>query len=302
MNILVIGKGQLGQCIQDEIEMYSFKNKNDRYFFYGHDKLDITNEKSINVAFSDVKPKVVINCAAYTDVNKAETEVKKAYEVNSTGVYNLKKACKKAGAYLIHISTDYVFDGEKGTPYTEEDGVTPLNNYGITKLSGEIMLYEDRDAMIIRTSWLYSQYGKNFFKTILGKILAGEDLKVVYDQIGTPTYADGLAYELVRIVDERLYKSHSGVYHFSDEGCCSWYDFAELIRLFAIEYLSDKITGTTNITPVLTENKKGMPKRPVYSVLDKTRFYNDFYEGKRPGGRHWADGVLCAIFDYMKPQ
>ncbi len=300
MNVLIIGKGQLGLCIQDEIKTYLFKNKQDNYFFYGHNELDITSEKSIESIFKKVNPKVVINCAAYTDVNKAEKEVKKAYEVNSTGVYNLKKASKKHGAYLIHISTDYVFDGEKGTPYNEEDNVTPLNNYGITKLSGEIMLYEDKDAMIVRTSWVYSKYGKNFFKTILDKILAGENLRVVYDQIGTPTYAPGLAHELVRIVDERLFTSHSGVYHYSDNGCCSWYDFAELINMFATKYFPEKVKGTVVITPVLTEKKKGMPKRPAYSVLDETKFYNDFYSNGLSEDRHWCNNVLRAVIDYCK--
>lgn len=291
MKILVIGTGQLGTAIKNN---YQYNNpQNDEYFFLGHNELDITKEESLKNAFDKIKPNVVINCAAYTNVEKAQEETDKAYQVNSTGVYNLRTICKKYKAYLIHISTDYVFDGEKGTPYNENDFASPLNNYGMTKLSGEVMLSENKNALIIRTSWLYSIYGENFLTKMVKMMKNGEKISVVCDQVGCPTNAEFLADDIIKIISERTYKDKSGLYHYSGNGCCSWFDFAKMIEFFLIQEEIIK-SGQCNVVPCFTKDTPSKVKRPKYSVLDNTKFNKDFGD-KTYLENHWCKDVYLAI-------
>jgi len=268
MRILITGaNGQLGKCLQEQA-----KSKENTYLFASHDILDITKEDDVMKFFNENDINIVINCAAYTKVDDANKEAMDAYRCNVIGPQNLAIACKKYKATLIHISSDYIFDGTKNKPYktNDEEFYWGINAYGQTKLEGEEVIHNvNCNSIIIRTSWLYSEFGNNFLKTMYNRIKNGIETKVVNDQVGTPTYAQDLAIFLVDIIENNSFKKHlNSVYHFTNEGVCSWYDFAKVI-----EILMDK-EGI--IKPCTTQEYGNKTPRPSYSVLDKTITKADF--------------------------
>lgn len=269
MKILITGSnGQLGSKIKDlSSEFNSFE-----FFYSDTHNLDITKRKAVFDFFENLKPDILVNCAAYTAVDKAEDESALAYKVNADGPENLAIACKKFNTKLIHISTDYVFgDEHKQTPYCEDDFCLPDSVYGKSKLQGEVLVLENiDDAVIIRTSWLYGEYGSNFVKTMLRLANEKTELGVVNDQKGSPTYAGDLAKAILKIIS--LYKSTSywrkGIYHFSNLGETSWYEFAKAI--FEIKNIN------IILNPLRSEDFPSKVKRPKYSVLDKSKIINTF--------------------------
>ena len=274
MNILVTGaNGQLG----NEMRIVS-KRSSDRYIFTDVEELDITNRDAVMNFVKENDIKVVVNCAAYTNVDKAEDDEATAELINAQAVKHLAEACKSNNATLIHISTDYVFGGNEGnTPRTEDEPVNPTGAYGRTKLHGEQAIQEvGCNYLIIRTAWLYSEFGNNFVKTMRRLTSERDKLNVVFDQIGTPTYALDLANVIMRFIEilkkENNYQlstvnSHLfGVYHFSNEGVISWYDFAKEIC---------ELSGNEcDIQPCHSNEFPSKVKRPSYSVLDKTKIKN----------------------------
>lgn len=264
--ILVTGaNGQLGS----EMRRLGTISPN-RYLFTDVAELDITDAVAVQHFIEEYKVQVIVNCAAYTNVDKAESEEAAAMLINATAVNNLACASKKANATLIHISTDYVFGCEGNTPRTEEMPLNPLGVYGRTKLAGESAVVDSGcKSIIIRTAWLYSEFGNNFVKTMLRLTSEREEVKVVFDQVGTPTYAGDLALTIFSIIEGDRYDGNEGIYHFSDEGACSWYDFATEIAYMA---------GHNNctITPCHSNEFPSPVTRPPYSVLDKTKIKEVF--------------------------
>ena len=271
MNILVTGaNGQLG----NEIQIVSRKSTN-HYIFTdvceGYQNLDITNLEAVRKAVKENDVKCIINCAAWTNVDKAETAGDIVEILNAVAPENLAKAMKEVGGLLVHVSTDYVFGGDPyNTPCKEDMKGTPTGVYGLTKLHGEEKIQAvGCDHIILRTAWLYSEFGNNFVKTMLNLTVTKPQLKVVFDQTGTPTYAGDLADAIFDIVENKKFEGHSGVYHFSNEGVCSWYDFTIKIA---------QIAGHTacNIQPCHSDEFPSPVKRPAYSVLDKTKIKETF--------------------------
>ncbi len=282
MNILVTGaNGQLGRALR----LVAPDSKN-TYIFTDAAELDIADPAAIEKTVADLKPDVVVNCAAYTDVEKAEKEVELAERLNATAVADLAAVCAKSGALLIHISTDYVFGGNSGnTPRDESEPTNPTGVYGRTKLAGErAVVASGCRYLILRTSWLYSESGKNFVKTMLDLTAERETLDVVFDQVGTPTYAYDLAQAIVEIIENRKYEGRTGIYHYSNEGVCSWYDFAKAIG---------ETAGHTacEIRPCHSDEFPSEVVRPAYSVLDKTKFKETF--GIRIP--YWSDSLKKCI-------
>lgn len=263
INVLVTAKrSQLAQCIESLVR----KHENINFIFKSSSELDITNKHQVDSVFKNIsKLDYCINCAAYTAVDKAETETEQAYNVNVTGVKNLAEACLAQKIVLIHISTDFVFDGTKTSPYLETDKTNPISVYGQTKEKGEQALMDRLDSyFIIRTSWLYSEYGNNFLKTMLR--LAGErdEISIVGDQIGSPTYATDLAEAILKIIASK--SENFGLYHYSNKGVVSWYDFAnEIFRLSNSTVKLNKIETKDYPTPAL---------RPKFSVLNTSKIEN----------------------------
>lgn len=264
-NILVTGaNGQLGS----ELRKIGFTILDD-VFFTDLADLDITDYAAVSKYVEEKEIDTIVNCAAYTAVDRAEDEPELAAKVNTEAVANLARVCHEQDCLLIHVSTDYVFDGSGEKPYTEKDKTCPVSVYGKTKLAGEEAVKNSRCwYIIIRTAWLYSSFGNNFVKTILR--LAGErdEINVVADQIGTPTYAEDLARAIASIMenDERI--EHEGIYHFSNEGVCSWYDFAtEVVKMSGL---------SCKVNPVTTAEYPTKTERPAYSVLDKTKIKKTF--------------------------
>ena len=271
MNILVTGaNGQLG----NEIQIVSKKSTN-HYIFTdvceGYQNLDITNLEAVREAVRENHVQCIINCAAWTNVDKAETAGDIVETLNAVAPENLAKAMKEVGGLLVHVSTDYVFGGDPyNTPCKEDMKGTPTGVYGLTKLHGEEKIQAvGCDHIILRTAWLYSEFGSNFVKTMLNLTATKPQLKVVFDQTGTPTYAGDLAEAIFNIVENKKFEGHSGVYHFSNEGVCSWYDFTIKIA---------QIAGHTacNIQPCHSDEFPSPVKRPAYSVLDKTKIKETF--------------------------
>ena len=264
MNILVTGaNGQLG----NEMRIVS-KGSSDRYIYTDVEELDITSYEAVCKCVKDNKIEVVVNCAAFTNVDKAEDDEVTAELLNTQAVEYLAKVCKENDATLIHISTDYVFGGNKGnTPRTEDEPVNPTGAYGRTKLHGEQAIEKvGCKHIIIRTSWLYSEFGNNFVKTMRKLTAERDNLKVVFDQIGTPTYALDLAKVIFKIIEDRRFDDIQGIYHFSNEGVISWYDFAKEIC---------ELSGNVcDIQPCHSDEFPSKVKRPSYSVLDKTKIKN----------------------------
>ncbi len=265
MNILITGaNGQLGSEIRELSSDYKCN-----FFFESSQTLDITHFENVQNYINKNKIDVVINCAGYTAVDKAEEEPKKAEKVNVRGVENLVKSLEKVNGKLIHISTDYVFDGKSITPYKEDDEVNPLGVYGKTKRAGEeSILNSDIEAIIIRTSWMYSVYGNNFVKTMLRLAKERKSINVVADQVGTPTYAKDLAKVCLDIISsDKEWDKKSKIYHYSNEGETTWYEFAKAIM--EISKIDCKIN------PISTKDYPTLAKRPKYSVLDKTKIKQD---------------------------
>ena len=267
MNILVTGsKGQLGSEIKELSSNYPYN-----FFFTDVNTLDITKKENIYHYLKENDIDVIINCAAYTAVDKAEENQELADKINHKALIYLANTAKEKNISLIHISTDYVFDGKNYKPYIEEDEVNPQSVYGLTKLKGEEAFKQSgANGIIIRTSWVYSSYGHNFVKTMLRLKDKGE-LRVVFDQIGTPTYAKDLANTILQIIHTNLEKVKSKkaeIYHYSNEGVISWYDFAKAI--FEIENIDIKVH------PIETKEYPTPAKRPYYSVLNKKKIKKEF--------------------------
>ena len=272
MNILVTGaNGQLG----NEVQIVSKQSAKDKYFFTdvcdGYEKLDITDIEAIRDYVEAHDIACVINCAAWTNVDKAETAGAIVETLNATAPENLAKVMKERNGLLVHISTDYVFGGDPyNTPCREEQKGTPTGVYGLTKLHGEEKIQATGcNHIILHTAWLYSEYGHNFVKTMLNLTATQPQLKVVFDQAGTPTYAGDLADTIFDIIENRKYEGNTGIYHFSNEGVCSWYDFTKMIALLAGHNGCD-------IEPCHSDEFPSPVKRPAYSVLDKTKIKNTF--------------------------
>ena len=267
MNILVTGaNGQLG----NEMRIVA-KSSADNYIFTDVAELDITNAAAVEKIVKDNDVNVIINCAAYTNVDKAEDDSEFAEILNAKAAENLAVAMKKNDGLLVHVSTDYVFGGTKNnTPCKEDEPANPTGVYGMTKLHGEqAIIASGCRHIIIRTAWLYSEFGKNFLKTMLNLTATKPQLKVVFDQVGTPTYAYDLALAIFDIVENRKYEGNDGIYHYSNEGVCSWFDFTKMIA----EY-----TGNTqcDIQPCHSDEFPSKVVRPSYSVLDKTKIKATF--------------------------
>lgn len=299
MVILVTGaNGQLG----NEIQIVA-KQSSDEYIFTdvcdGYEKLDITDLEAVRKTVKKNDIKCIINCAAWTNVDGAETAGDIVEKLNATAPENLAKAMKEVNGLLVHISTDYVFGGDPyNTPCKENQKGTPTGVYGLTKLHGEQKIQAmGSNYIILRTAWLYSEFGKNFVKTMLNLTATKPQLKVVFDQVGTPTYALDLANAILAIIED--YKkewslkhetwnySKNGIYHFSNEGVCSWFDFTKMIA----EYAGNK---DCNIQPCHSEEFPSPVKRPAYSVLDKTRIKETF-DVKIP---YWTDSLRICINNY----
>ncbi len=259
-------KGQLGLSLQKLVSEY----RNFHFHFTDVEECDITKKEAIEKIFSDFSPDYIVNCSAYTHVDKAEEEIKKANLLNAEAVENLGLLAAKYNSRLIHISTDYVFSGDNYKPYKESDEAKPVSAYGKSKLSGEQKLLQANDtSIIIRTAWLYSEFGKNFAKTIMKLGKERELLKVVDDQIGSPTYATDLAKAILQIIETGIEGNYTpGIYHFTNEGVCSWYDFAKAIL--------DHKNLPCRITPIESKDFPTPAKRPFYSVLSKYKIKNNY--------------------------
>lgn len=264
MVVLVTGaSGQLGTALKS----IEGKHSEIKFVFVSSSDLDITDKYSIQTVFEKEKPDFCINAAAYTAVDKAESEPEKAFDINVKGAKNLAEICRDCNVTLLHVSTDFVFDGNKNIPYTEEDTTNPQSVYGQTKLDGEQAIKGVfGHYFIIRTSWLYSCFGNNFMKTMLRLAKERTSISVVNDQIGTPTHAVDLAEALIKIITSG--KKAYGIYHFSNEGIASWYDLAK--KIFEINNV------TIDLQAIPSSQFPTPAKRPKYSVLDKTKIKTVF--------------------------
>ena len=282
MNILVTGaNGQLGHAMRKVAE-----GSADNYIFTDVEELDITDRQAVEQMVEDQKIDAIVNCAAYTNVDKAEDDAEFAEILNARAPRILADALKKRNGLLIHISTDYVFGGGAGnTPRSEEEPENPTGVYGKTKLLGEKLINDSGVRnIILRTAWLYSEVGKNFCRTMLDLTASKPQLNVVFDQAGTPTYATDLAEAIFDILENRKAEGHEGTYHFSNEGVCSWFDFTKAIA---------EIAGNEgcDIQPCHSDEFPSKVVRPSYSVLDKTK-YKETFGRKIP---YWTDSLKKCI-------
>jgi len=267
MKLLITGcNGQLGNELKVLAENYT----QHQFTFTDIEELDISNFDAIEKYLKKNIPDCIINCAAYTAVDKAEGEKEKAFLINSVAAKHLAELSTKFNALLLHISSDYIFDGKSSKPYVETDSSNPKSLYGKTKLNGEVeIVFNAKKAIIIRTSWLYSSFGTNFVKTIIDKGKEKGELNVVSDQIGTPTYARDLAKTILEIIPDYHPKNKTEIYHFSNEGVASWYDFAkEILQLANIK---------CKVNPVETKDYPTAAQRPQYSLLNKTKIKKEFH-------------------------
>ena len=279
MNILVTGaNGQLG----NEMQVLARENLQHTYFFTDVQELDICDEQAVYAYVSEHKIDIIVNCAAYTAVDKAEDNVELCDKLNNIAPGYLARAAQANGAAMIQVSTDYVFDGTAHIPYTEEEPTCPASVYGSTKLAGEQNVMDHCEkAMVIRTAWLYSIYGNNFVKTMIRLGQERDSLGVIFDQIGTPTYANDLAQAIFAAINKGVVR---GIYHFSGEGVCSWYDFTIAIhRLAGI--------ASCKVKPLHTADYPAKAPRPHYSVLDKTKI-KDTFGIEIP---HWEESLKRCI-------
>ncbi len=281
MNILVTGaNGQLG-CEMQRLGAVSPNN----YIFTDVAELDVSDAGAVLRAAEQTRAEAIVNCAAYTNVERAEEDEATADRLNRLAPANLAAAAAATGATLIHISTDYVFDGTAHTPYTEQAPTAPLGVYGRTKLAGEQAVEASGCSyLILRTAWLYSAFGNNFLKTMLRLTAERESLNVVFDQIGTPTYAGDLALGIFSVIEGQQFRGHEGLYHFSNEGVSSWYDFA-------VEIAAAAGHDKCRIEPCHTAEYPSKAPRPAYSVLDKSKFKTTFGI-EIP---HWRESMLYCL-------
>lgn len=274
MKILVTGKnGQLGKSIY---KIVSQSKQGNEFIFVGRTELDLANENSINNYFIHHNFDVIINCAAYTSVDGAESETKLADKINHLVPKHIAEITKKQNAKLIHISTDFVFDGKRSKPYIESDDTNPVNNYGKTKLAGEVEIKKimTNNATIIRTGWVYSEFGNNFVDTMLRLGTSSNNIKVINDQIGSPTYASDLAKAIVGIIDSEklsIGTFTTQVYHYTNLGQCNWYEFAKAIFSYS--------NINCNVIPIATEEYPLPAKRPKFSVFNKDKIIKTFNLG-----------------------
>ena len=278
-NIVVFGaSGQLGQCLKKVAEEQGISS----IYFPSEEEADILNKDALKLVFEKYQPAWCINCAAYTAVDKAEDDVDLARRINKTGAENLSMFCLAYNSILIHTSTDFVFKGDKSSPLSENDIPEPVNMYGLTKLEGELAVSKVlKNYFILRTSWLYSEYGNNFVKTMLKLGKDRDELKIIADQIGTPTYAMDLADCIQQIISRG--STAYGTYHYSNEGVASWYDFAKAI--FDISETQIKVL------PIKTSEYTSRAVRPAYSVMDKTKIKQTF-NIEIP---YWRDSLITCI-------
>lgn len=277
-NILITGaNGQLGS----ELKVLSNEYKNFNYYFTDIEELDITKKSDIDVFCKKNKINIIINCAAYTAVDLAESEIELSNLINAEAPKIITEIAIKQEIKVIHISTDYVFDGKNFKPYSEDDATNPTSQYGKSKLNGETNILQNPNSIIIRTSWLYSSFGKNFVKTILNLTKNKKELRVISDQIGSPTYANDLAKAILKILSGN--KFISGIYNYSNQGVASWYDFA--FEIIKIKKLKNKIV------PILTKDYPTPAARPFYSVLDKNKIVKT-YNFDIP---NWRDSLYICI-------
>ena len=284
--VLICGaQGQVG----NEFRFLAFSQPNFQFIFADRSILDITNAKKVNALFEKHPPQYVVNCAAYTAVDKAETDTRKAARINITGARNLAKACAKTDSVLIHLSTDYVYHNTQNTPFKEDDRVSPKGVYAKTKLRGErAALQENPLTMIVRTSWVYGAFGHNFVKTMLRLAADRPELGVVFDQIGTPTYARDIAKTILQIINkvengEKNRDILRGVFNFSNEGITSWYDFAKAI--FEIRNLP------TKVRPIESSQFPTPAQRPPFSAMNKGKIKETFGI-EIP---HWRDSLIAYL-------
>jgi dTDP-4-dehydrorhamnose reductase len=278
MSVVVIGKNgqlayELAQTQPDAIEAY----------FFDSQTLDVRSQQQINDVLCQLKPSIVINASAYTAVDKAETDKEDAYAINAKGVEYVAQACKNIGARLIHISTDFVFAATQNTPYQTQDSTSPLGVYGASKLAGELAINTicPDNSVIIRTSWVYSSHGNNFVKTMLRLMAEKPELGIVSDQIGSPTWAKGLA----KVCWDFAYNNQNGIYHYSDLGVASWYDFAVAIQELGVE--KGLLKNNILIKPIKAASYPTPAKRPAYSVMDTEATYNVL----GINGTHWRTAL-----------
>lgn len=279
VNVIVFGaSGQLGQCFKKLVEDENIPS----VYFPLEGEANILDNTALKAIFETHTPAYCINCAAYTAVDKAEDDAEMALKINKTGVENLARLCAEYDSTLIHISTDFVFQGNEPTPRTETDAANPISVYGQTKLDGEKVLENLlKKYFIIRTGWLYSEYGNNFVKTMLKLGEERDELKVIADQAGTPTYGIDLATCIMQIINSK--STAYGLYHYSNEGITSWYDFARAIF---------DIAGTqVKVIPVKTSEYVTKATRPAYAVMDKSKIKNEF--GMEIP--YWRDSLISCI-------
>jgi dTDP-4-dehydrorhamnose reductase len=282
IRVLVTGtRGQLGT------ELVNTAPANVEVAAVTRAQLDIGNPESVATVVSTLKPAWIINAAAYTAVDKAETDTPSAFRVNRDGPRHLGEAAQRLGARMLHVSTDFVFDGRKSTPYLPGDPTGPLGTYGRSKLDGEYAVRSatENHAVIVRTGWVYAAHGQNFARTIVRLLRERPELRVVADQVGTPTHAASLARALWKLIEVNV--TPGATLHFSDAGACSWYDFAMAIREFAQASLKRDLPP---ITPIRTQDYPTPARRPAYSVLDKT----DIWALTGPG-RHWREPLAPTV-------
>lgn len=279
--VLVTGSnGQLGR----EFQVLSSSYPEFEFHFFDRITLDIQDQKILTNAFQSIKPDYFLNCAAYTAVDNAEEAEETAFNINEIAVEKIAQLCQEYNTKLFHFSTDYVFDGKKNTAYNEEDIENPINVYGKSKLAGEKTLEKYPNAIVIRTSWLYSSFGKNFVKSMLRLAENRNELRVVSDQIGTPTYARDLAKMTLENLN-KLGEIGTSVYHYSNEGVASWYDFAH-----AIFELSDK---KITLYPIKTKDYPTPASRPLFTLLDKEKIHSVI----KKNIPHWRDSLRKCLHE-----
>ena len=274
MRVMIVGaKGQVGQCLSRALK----NRKEVEVFEYDKELLDISDFRLVDETVREVSPNVIFNTAAYTAVDKAEREADLCYKINADGPKNLAIASERYNSLLLHISTDYVFDGDKVTPYLESDTPNPQSIYGKSKLAGEeaVRAY-CKKYIILRTAWVFSEYGRNFVKTMLELTTIRNDLNIVGDQYGGPTYAGDIADALIKLMSksDEFNEEMSGIYHFSGEPHVSWYDFAN--EIFARAYQEQLITALPHVSNITTAQYPTPAKRPLNSMLDCGRIFKDF--------------------------
>lgn len=285
MKVLILGSnGQLGRCLNDQ-----FQHTNHEVIFTSREQIDIVDFDSTKSKIIEISPDIVINAAAYTSVDKAEDDKEKADLINHLATANIAETCNQLGCWLIHISTDYVFDGNSHESYRENNQTNPQCIYGQTKLNGELSIQSSGCRyIIIRTAWVFSEYGNNFLKTMMQLASENDNLNIVCDQFGCPTYAQDLAITIVKVVSQLNLKKDNDIYHYCGDISCSWYDFANEIFKHA---KANSFKIPTTINSIQTSDYKTPAKRPLFSVLDSSKIINEF----DVVASNWREGIAQAM-------